>query len=159
MHRLALTIVLTAQGIPFLHAGTEFFRTKNGVENSYNSGDSINAIDWRFKKENGAFVTYVQDLIRLRKAHPAFRMTTAGQVAGNLVFDEAAPKGTIAYTINGAAMNDTWKKIWIGLNGSPASKQLTLPAGNWKTALQGAEKIHRNLVQLEKFDSLILYQE
>jgi pullulanase len=32
MHKLALSIVLSSQGISFLHAGTEFLRTKN---NSY----------------------------------------------------------------------------------------------------------------------------
>lgn len=30
MQKLALTIVLTSQGIPFLHAGTEFLRSKKG---------------------------------------------------------------------------------------------------------------------------------
>jgi pullulanase len=33
MHKLALSIVLTSQGISFLHAGTEFLRSKKGVEN------------------------------------------------------------------------------------------------------------------------------
>src|SRR5699024_2258259 len=31
MHKLALSIVLTSQGISFLHAGTEFLRTKKAV--------------------------------------------------------------------------------------------------------------------------------
>lgn len=46
MHELALTIVLTSQGIPFLHAGSEFLRSKFGEENSYNKSDSVNAIRW-----------------------------------------------------------------------------------------------------------------
>lgn len=52
MHKLALSIVLASQGISFLHAGTEFLRTKKGDENSYKSGDSINAIDWDMKSKN-----------------------------------------------------------------------------------------------------------
>ena len=76
MQQLSLTIVLTSQGIPFLHAGTEFLRNKNGVENSYNSGDSINEIDWSLKSKNIATFNLVQQLIKMRKAHPAFRMTT-----------------------------------------------------------------------------------
>ncbi len=32
MHKLALTIVLTSQGISFLHAGTEFLRSKKGMK-------------------------------------------------------------------------------------------------------------------------------
>ena len=42
MSRLGTSIILLSQGIPFLHAGQEFLRTKNGVENSYNAPDSIN---------------------------------------------------------------------------------------------------------------------
>jgi pullulanase len=52
MDKLAMSIVLTSQGISFLHAGTEFLRTKKGVENSFESPDSINAIDWSLKTKN-----------------------------------------------------------------------------------------------------------
>jgi pullulanase len=62
-------------------------------------------------------VQYVEDLIRLRRQHPAFRMYTGAQIAEYLRFDEHTPAGTIAYTLNGAAMNDSWKKIWVGFNG------------------------------------------
>ena len=48
MHRLALGMVLTSQGIPFLHAGTEFCRSKGGEENSYKSSDEVNAIKWNY---------------------------------------------------------------------------------------------------------------
>ena len=40
MHKLAYSIVITAQSVPFIHAGDEFLRSKYGVENSYNSPDS-----------------------------------------------------------------------------------------------------------------------
>src|SRR4029077_7440222 len=91
MHKLALSIVLTSQGISFLHAGTEFLRSKKGVENSYNSPDSINESDWNLKTINKDVFDYVQQLIKMRKSHPAFRMTTAGQLQKNIHFDEAAP--------------------------------------------------------------------
>ncbi|MEJ2004008.1 MAG: type I pullulanase [Cyclobacteriaceae bacterium] len=76
MHRLANTVVLTSQGIPFLHAGVDFMRTKQGVENSYQSPDSINAIDWNRKTIYKDHFIYYRDLIALRKGHPAFRMPT-----------------------------------------------------------------------------------
>src|SRR5438445_11378406 len=104
MQKLALTIVLTSQGIPFLHAGTEFLRTKKGVENSYNSGDSINALDWHRKYQQQDVVQYVKHLIRLRKQHPAFRMRTASQIEDNIWFDPSVLAGTIVYTLDGAAM-------------------------------------------------------
>lgn len=37
MHKLSSSILLTSQGIPFLHAGQEFMRTKYGDHNSYKS--------------------------------------------------------------------------------------------------------------------------
>jgi hypothetical protein len=40
MNKLAAAIVLTSQGISFLHAGEEFLRAKRGVENSYNQAGS-----------------------------------------------------------------------------------------------------------------------
>ena len=161
MHQLALTIVLTSQGIPFLHAGTEFLRSKNGVENSYKSPDSINAINWHMKKENLAFNNYVENLIRIRKEHPAFRMTTADQVKENIHFDTNAPQGTIAYIINGAAVNDKWKKIWIAFNGSDTDKELHLPNGNWKIAIdtEGNQSMHTGHIHLKKISAIVLYQE
>jgi pullulanase len=157
MHRLALTIVLTSQGIPFLHAGTEFLRSKNGVENSYNAGDSVNAIKWSLKKENFDVFNYVKRLIKMRKEHPAFRMTDAKQVAQNILFDNNAPHGTVAYTIDGAALHDNWKKIFIAFNGSDGEKQINLPSGDWHTATETGATIKQGKVHLEKYSAVVLY--
>jgi pullulanase len=132
MQKLSLTIVLTSQGISFLHAGTEFLRTKNGVENSFNSGDSINAINWNLKTENKAVFDYVQSLIKMRRAHPAFRMTSADAISRNIFFQEKQPQQIVSYTINGAGVKDSWKKIFVVLNGSAKSTDIKLPAGTWK---------------------------
>lgn len=122
MHKLALAIVLTSQGVPFLHAGTEFLRTKQKVENSYKSPDSINAIDWSLKKVNGDVFRFVQGLIQLRKAHPAFRMPTAEWIAQALRFDSNLPEGVVAYTINGKIAGDSWSVIRVAYNGSAATQ-------------------------------------
>lgn len=160
MHQLALTIVLTSQGIPFLHAGTEFYRSKKGVENSYKSSDSINAIDWSMKVKNIDLVKYVEQLIKMRKQHPAFRMTTAKAVAENIRFDETVPDGAVVYTINGAAVKDSWKKIWVAFNGTNATKTFNLPAGKWKSATGNeASKSLDTSVPVEKYGSVILYRD
>ncbi|HEY8968288.1 MAG TPA: type I pullulanase, partial [Puia sp.] len=161
MHKLALTIVLTSQGIPFLHAGTEFLRTKKGVENSYKSPDSINALDWHSKYQHRDVVQYVKDLIRLRRQHPAFRMYTGAQIANYLHFDEHTSSGIVAYTLNGAAMGDSWKKIWVGFNGSGAMCQLKLPAGHWHTglAMDGSRGTHTGSIRLAGHSAAILYLE
>ena len=52
MQNFSNSIVLLGQGIPFLHAGQDFLRSKSLDRDSYNSGDWFNAIDFTFK-ENG----------------------------------------------------------------------------------------------------------
>lgn len=71
--RLALSMVLVSQGVPFIHAGEEFYRTKFGEENSYQSPDKINMIRWSDMYENEDFVQLVKDLISIRKEYSAFR--------------------------------------------------------------------------------------
>ncbi len=161
MHLLSLTIVLTSQGIPFLHAGTEFLRSKQGVENSYKSNDSINAIHWNLKKENGDVFHYVQSLIQMRRAHPAFRMMTAKEVIQNIHFEEKTPPGTIIYTIDGDAVQDSWKKIRVAFNGSNSEKIMNLPPGEWKNAFTSAAlpAIYYGNATLPKYSAVILYQE
>ncbi len=131
MHKLALSIVLTSQGISFLHAGTEFLRTKQGIENSFNAGDSINAIDWNLKTVNKDVVNYVKSLIAMRRQHPAFRMTRAEDIAQNIHFRNNAPEGTVIYELNGAAVGDSWSKITVVFNGTGDSREIMLE-GQWQ---------------------------
>jgi pullulanase len=70
---LALSMVLVSQGVPFIHAGQEFFRTKNGVENSYKSSDEINTVYWERADENWEYVEMVRDLISIRNDYNIFR--------------------------------------------------------------------------------------
>jgi pullulanase len=138
MQKLASSIVLTSQGIPFLHAGSEFLRTKKGVENSFESPDSINAIDWDLKTKNKGVLEYVKALIKIKTEHPAFRMKTSKEVAGNIIFETKLPTGVIGYTINGAVVKDAWKKILVFYNSKTDDVQITLPAGKWqKVSLPG----------------------
>ena len=74
MQKLALGIVLTSQGIPFIHGGCEFARTKQGNHNSYDAGDDINDYGWSRKAEYADISAFTAGLIALRRAHPAFRM-------------------------------------------------------------------------------------
>ncbi len=139
MHKLALSIVLTSQGISFLHAGTEFLRSKEGEENSYKSSDSINQIDWSLKTKNKDVLDYVKALIKLRKEHPAFRMQTAEAIRANIRFVHDKEK-LIAYTINGKPVGDKWDKLFIVYNANDEIKTMSLPEGEWqKFSLPGQE--------------------
>jgi pullulanase len=159
MQQLAWIIVLTSQGVPFLYEGTELLHTKRGIDNSYNSGDSINAIDWGVERERQSDVEYLQSLIRLRREHPAFRMRSAAQVAADLHFEEAPP-GCIVFTLNGAAVHDSWSRILVLLNGTGEKQKLGLPEGSWQSALptmlEGGEG--EKSVTLQPYNGAILFR-
>ena len=129
--KLAQTIVFTSQGTPFMFAGEEVFRDKKGVHNSYKSPDSINAIDWNLKHENKDQFDYYRQLIKLRKAHPAFRMTSAEDIARNIVFDKETRPNMISYSIKNHANGDSWREIKLIFNGSDKAEDVKIPRGNW----------------------------
>lgn len=129
--RLAQTIVFTSQGTPFMFAGEEIFRDKKGVHNTYQSPDSVNAIDWSLKNKNAEQFNYYRELIKLRKAHPAFRMTTAQQIADHIVFDNVKADNLISYSIKDNANGDEWKEIKLVFNGSKEVQEVKIKKGEW----------------------------
>ncbi len=139
MHKLAETIVLTSQGVPFLHAGMELLRTKLGVENSYESPDEINQINWTRKEKYKGVFNYYKDLISLRKSHPAFRMTSTEQIQRHLEFLNYAGENFLAYQLKDNANGDQWKDIIVLLNGSGLNKTINLPKGSWTLISDGTQ--------------------
>ena len=132
MQKLAIGIVLTSQGISFLHAGCEFLRTKNGVENSYESPDAINQMDWVRKDANSMVMDYVQKLIQLRKTHPAFRLGNAADIRQHITFSKDPKEGLIEFSIE-KAPNEPWKYIHIMINGTDKDQNVSFPYADWRT--------------------------
>jgi pullulanase len=137
MDKLANAVVLTSQGISFLHSGAELLRTKQGVANSFNSPDEINEIDWSRKTTYADVFEYYRQMIALRKQHPAFRMTSAGMIRRRLNFIETNNPSTIVYQLTDNANGDKWKTILIILNGSKDAKTVNIPAGKWMLVSDG----------------------
>jgi len=73
MSRMAAGYLLTSHGGTFLCGGEEFARTKNGNENSYNCGDTDNAIDWSRVATYANLTSYYQGMVDIRKAFSGFR--------------------------------------------------------------------------------------
>lgn len=135
--RLASSIALLAQGMPFLHAGQEFMRSKGGDGNSYKSSDAVNSLKWAQRKANLTTVQYFEGLIALRRSHGAFRMTTAAAVRANLKF-VAAPMNVIAYSLNGTATGDSWRQLVVAHNPNTKAVKITLPTkANWQLVVNG----------------------
>jgi len=131
MDKLANAIVLTSQGVSFLHSGAELLRTKQGIANSFNKPDSINQIDWSRKAKYKAVFDYYKALVALRKNHPAFRMPSTQMIQQNLKFLETGEPGLISYQIGNNANGDSWKNVLVIFNGNSGSKAVKIPAGNW----------------------------
>ena len=134
--KLAQTIVFTSQGTPFMFAGEEIFRSKQRVHNSFRSPDSINAIDWNQKEKYRDLFDYYRNLIAMRKAHPAFRLRTADEVARHIKFDETKSDNLISYSITGNAGGDTWKEIKLVFNGANEAQTVNIKKGDWTIVAQ-----------------------
>jgi len=110
LQKTALSLVLLAQGMPVLHAGCEFMRTKEILpaelaecpdlgdlsrtpdgsrafsHNSYNLGDRVNGLDWNRSAEKHDLVEYVRRLVAVRKAHSLFRLRSARETVLSISF-------------------------------------------------------------------------
>jgi len=161
MHRLALGILLTSQGIVFLHAGTEFRRTKKGVENSYESPDSINAIDWNDKSHQSEFYQYVRSLVQLRRSHPAFRITDRETLVRSVRFEEIATNGVVSFQIDARDLKDNWKKIWVRYTGPDQAGEWNVGKG-WKPAVLNNRGVYAqeeiSVVPVKAMTLSVLYQ-
>ena len=135
--RLAGAIMLLAQGMPFIHAGQEFLRTKDGNGNSYNAPDAINSLKYGTRLNNATTVKYYAGLISIRKQHPAFRMSTTTQIKSHLKFI-SKQQDLIAYRINGKALKDSWKTIVVAHNSQATPDSVSLPStGDWQLFVNG----------------------
>ena len=164
MDKLANAIVLTSQGVSFLHSGVEMLRTKQGIANSYNKPDSINQIDWARKTKYKAVFEYYKGLIALRKHHPAFRMPSTKMIQQNLTFLSANIPGVIAYQLGNNANGDNWKNILVFLNGNTTEQTVKIPLGNWVLAVDennineaGIKKIEGESITVPATTAYVLY--
>ncbi len=96
--KMMIACTLLAQGVPFLHCGQEFCRTKLGYHNSYNSPDSINQVDWERMIRYEEVVRYTKTCISIRKNFEAFRLRTAKEIEENVSF-EYLDGNVLKYTI------------------------------------------------------------
>ncbi|WP_028862995.1 alpha-amylase family glycosyl hydrolase [Psychromonas aquimarina] len=142
-------MVLTSQGIPFIHSGDEFLRTKTnnqemwsasawnygehgGTHNTYNAPDSFNAVRWADKVDNAPTFNYFKSLISLRRSHAGMRMNTNQEIAQYMVVDR--PDAFAGQVVSAyITYPEDSKKLFIVYN-SGNNQNITLPSGNWTKA-------------------------
>ncbi len=165
LNKLAQTMVFTSQGVPFIYAGEEVMRDKQGVHNSYKSPDTINAIDWTLKKTNKDVYDYYRALIALRKAHPAFRMGDAELVRKHLEFLPVNTDNLIAFRLKDHANGDAWQEIIVAFNSNSTPLSLEIPQGDYtvvckdgKISEGGLAKSKGGQIQVSAESAMILYK-
>lgn len=67
---LANHVLAISQGVPFYHAGQEHYRSKKGIDNSYNSPDLINKIEWDTRSQG---TKKLKEILKLRKRYSLYR--------------------------------------------------------------------------------------
>lgn len=141
MQRQNLTnaMVLLSQGVPFLHSGQEFGRTKQNLANTYNCPDRFNRIDYHRRDEFASMVEETRKLIALRKAHPAFRLTSTEAIRQHVSTDTISNK-VLIYRVS-----DGHEHLIVFFNPTEESFSYTLerPA----SVLYGAPSVNGQRVQ------------
>lgn len=165
LDKLAQTAVFTSQGVPFIYAGEEVMRDKKGVHNSYQSPDSINAIDWDRKTLNADAFAYYKGLIQLRRNHPAFRLGDAELVRKHLEFLPVEGTNLVAYRLKDHAGGDAWKDIIVVLNARREVASLAVPEGKYTVVCQnglvnekGLATIYGPSLKVAPQSAMIIYQ-
>ncbi|MFY4774535.1 type I pullulanase [Metabacillus sp. RGM 3146] len=158
---LATSMVILSEGIPFIHAGQEFFRNKKGVENSYNSNDGINQLDWELREIYSKEVEYVRSLISLRKSHGAFRLRTGEEVQRHVISLETS-SSTIAFHLKDIGSLGEWEQIAVIHKTNEQNETLLLPIeGVWNVKLVPFEaespSLNGNQIILNLIGTYVLY--
>ncbi len=84
--KLGIAAVILAHGIPFIHAGQEFARTKGGLDDTYCAPDAINKIDYRRRLTYLDIVAFTKDMIAIRQANECLRCSELEDIANDSVY-------------------------------------------------------------------------
>lgn len=120
---LTMTTIL-AQGIPFLHSGQEFYRTKKGITNSYCSHDEINKIDWDCTDTFYEDIQDIQKIISIRKKYAECWYDTNQEVEKHIL-TESKYHELIKYTLH--QTTGQYHTLLIYINGSNHSHTIEVP--------------------------------
>ena len=146
-HTLATSIVLLSQGVPFIHGGQEFLRTKAGVANSYQSPDEINQFEWERVTTFQESVAYVKGLIALRKSEYLFRMHTHEEIDAQFTMISES------FNIVAFSLTNSEKKYIVIFNGNRSDVIFRIQKGKY------AILVEDNQVFLESMPEAVLMEK
>ena len=124
-------LLLTSQGIPFMTAGSEFCRTKQGDHNSYKSSDSINNIDWTRVSTYSDVAEYYKGLLQIRENYTPMKSSTFNTPSFQSEWGDV-----VAYTYSNNK-SDEWGKVCVLVNSSTQAWTITLDGSGWTVVADG----------------------
>lgn len=163
MNKLAQTAVLVSQGMTFIYGGEELYRTKKGIDNSYQSPDSINIIPWENKSKYDLW-EYYREIIAIRRAHKGFRLGSAELVKKHCEFMPTDNEHLIIYRIKDLEGIDFAKSLVVLLNGGAEPATVEVPEADYTVLAHDGEAnnnlglgvIHAKSVVVEPYSATIL---
>jgi len=155
MNKLAQTAVLVSQGMSFIYGGEELYRTKMGIDNSYQSPDSINIIPWENKAKYNHLFKYYKEMIAIRRAHKGFRLGCAEAVKEHCELVPTDNKNLIIYKINDLEGIDCAKSLIVVLNGGDKAQQVEIPEGEYILLAFNGEAKADGLSDLEESQAIV----
>lgn len=136
---LAQTVVFTSQGVPFMLAGEELLRNKQGVHNSFQSPDSINQLTWSNLEKYPQVFDYYSRLIALRRHHPAFRLGDANLIRKHLEFLPVREDNVVAFRLKDYAGRDDWRNIIVAINANKTERCIEVPQSTYTIVCQNGK--------------------
>jgi pullulanase len=160
--QLALAFTLFSKGVPFIHAGQEFFRTKFGIENSYNSPDKINALNWDDCWKYESSVRYFRELLRIRKEQPIFYDPLSKIIQRSIPSDGIFGIEIQLGNTDKKSSERLWNRVLLLFNATLITRSWSFQSENWKIAIDDEKMIaHEKTVesiQLLPVSFSLLYQ-
>ena len=155
MNKLAQTAVLVSQGMTFIYGGEELFRTKLGIDNSYQSPDSINIIPWENKTKYADLFEYYRQMIAIRHDHKGFRLGTTELVKEHVEFVPTENEHLVIYHIKNLEGIDSAKSLLVLLNGGSKAEQVEIPEGEYMLLAFNGEAKAEGLSILEESQAIV----
>ena len=151
---LANSIVLTSNGIAFMLAGEEFYRSKGGSDNSYNLSFKVNELDYSRKLHNIDTFKNYQKLIALK--HKVFDLSLDKEMNTLLNVDISKPN-VITYDLDEGESGRKYKVFHVnGYRTGPVVVNLT--GYNLYLDTINSHKEISNSVALIPYETLIVYK-
>ena len=163
----AFTLLLISLGVPMLLAGDEFLNSQQGNNNGYCQDNPLSWLDWQLSQHNAEMLNFVQQMVQLRKRHPALmrRNFLTGEASNeqsqaDITWHGPDPSQSLdwhnpdnrflAYTL--LASENQESDLYIAMNMADTDVIIQLPktTSHWQLAVNTAAKPGQDIIQPAK---------